>query len=247
MRHQKRINSLSRTNTHRKAMLSNMATSLIVHKRISTTLAKARALRKYVEPLITRSKTDTMHSRRMVMRYLQNKEAVNELFREVSVKVADREGGYTRILKTGFRPGDNAEMCIIELVDYNEAMLEAKDEKKTAGKKRTRRSRRGGGSGKAADAQTQVSANKPQSSDKPAPESPNEKDSPTDETESKSQEVSSDTAANEKQQEPEKTPENVTEEKAETKNETGSAEAESETKEKENPKKADETKKDAEK
>lgn len=181
MRHQKRINSLSRTNTHRKAMLSNMATSLIIHKRISTTLAKARELRKYVEPLITRSKTDTMHSRRMVMRYLQDKEAVNELFRDVSVKVADRDGGYTRILKTGFRPGDNAEMCIIELVDYNDAMLEAKDDKKTAAKKKTRRSRRGGGAGKASSSKNQTSESPQQAAeDKTKAEAPNETVKPDD-------------------------------------------------------------------
>lgn len=156
MRHKKGINSLSRTTSHRKAMLSNMATSLILHKRISTTLPKARVLRQYVEPLITRAKDDTMHSRRIVFRYLKDKEAVNELFREISVKVADRPGGYTRILKTGFRPGDNSDMCIIELVDYNEAMLEAKEEKKaTTGKKRTRRGRRGSGGGQKEQAQNQ--------------------------------------------------------------------------------------------
>jgi large subunit ribosomal protein L17 len=116
-----------------------MATSLIMHKRISTTLAKAKALRSYVEPLITKSKDDTMHSRRVVFSYLQNKYAVSELFREVAQKVADRPGGYTRILKTGTRLGDNAEMCIIELVDYNENMLDAKKPKKA-----TRRTRRGG-------------------------------------------------------------------------------------------------------
>lgn len=151
MRHQKRINHLSRTKAHRKAMLSNMASSLIKGKRINTTLPKARELRKYVEPLITKSKNDTMHSRRMVFRYLQDKEAVNELFREISVKIADRPGGYTRILKTGNRLGDNAEMCIIELVDYNEAMLKAKEEKKkSTGKKRTRRGRRRSGKSKSA-------------------------------------------------------------------------------------------------
>jgi large subunit ribosomal protein L17 len=139
MRHGKRINHLSRTDAHRKAMLSNMAVSLILHKRINTTLAKAKALRTFVEPLITRSKEDTTHSRRMVFRYLQDKEAVNELFREVSVKVADRPGGYTRILKTGTRLGDNAEMCMIELVDYNENMLSSVEEQKEAAKKKTRR------------------------------------------------------------------------------------------------------------
>jgi len=127
MRHQKSINHLGRTSTHRKAMLSNMASSLIMHKRISTTIAKAKALRGYVEPLITRAKIDSTHSRRVVFSYLQDKDAVTELFREVSVKVADRPGGYVRILKTGFRLGDNADMCIIELVDYNESLLSIKE------------------------------------------------------------------------------------------------------------------------
>jgi large subunit ribosomal protein L17 len=122
MRHKKKFNHLGRTASHRAAMLSNMATSLITHKRIKTTVAKAKALRIYVEPLITRSKEDTTHSRRMVFRKLQSKEAVTELFRDISVKVMDRPGGYTRILKTGNRLGDNAEMCIIELVDFNTVM-----------------------------------------------------------------------------------------------------------------------------
>lgn len=139
MRHNKKFNHLGRTSSHRKAMLANMAISLIRHKRISTTLAKAKALRVYVEPLITKSKEDTTHSRRTVFSYLQNKEAVTELFRDISVKVADRPGGYTRILRTGFRLGDNAEMCIIELVDYNENMLSDKSAKKST---RTRRSRK---------------------------------------------------------------------------------------------------------
>ncbi len=138
MRHGKKVNHLGRTSAHRKAMLSNMASSLILHKRINTTLAKAKALRSYVEPLITRSKDDSTHSRRMVFSYLQNKEAVITLFREVSVKVADRPGGYTRILKTGTRLGDNAEMCMMELVDFNENMLAAKEAPKA---KTTRRSR----------------------------------------------------------------------------------------------------------
>jgi large subunit ribosomal protein L17 len=160
MRHNKKFNHLSRTSAHRKAMLSNMASSLIESKRISTTVAKAKALRMYVEPLITRAKNDTTHSRRIVFSQLQNKEAVSELFREVAAKVADRPGGYTRILRTGNRLGDNAEMCIIELVDYNEAMLEAKEE---AAKPKRRRSRRGG-SGKKSDAQ-KPAANK---TEKPA-------------------------------------------------------------------------------
>jgi large subunit ribosomal protein L17 len=139
MRHRKKFNHLGRTASHRSAMLSNMAASLIVHKRIKTTVAKAKALRLFVEPLITRSKEDTTHSRRMVFRQLQNKEAVSELFRDISAKIGDRPGGYTRILKTGNRLGDNAEMCIIELVDYNENLLKEKSAKKTKAK----RSRRG--------------------------------------------------------------------------------------------------------
>jgi large subunit ribosomal protein L17 len=123
MRHSRVINHLGRTSAHRKSMLSNMASSLILHKRITTTTAKAKALRTFVEPLITKSKEDSTHSRRTVFSYLKDKEAVAELFRDVSPKIAERPGGYTRILKTGHRIGDNADMCIIELVDYNEAML----------------------------------------------------------------------------------------------------------------------------
>ena len=140
MRHRKKFNHLGRKSAHRKAMLSNMASSLILHKRIRTTVAKAKALRMYVEPLITKSKDDSTHSRRVVFSYLKDKHAVTELFREVSVKIASRPGGYTRILKTGNRLGDNADMCIIELVDYNENMLAKKEEAK---EKTTRRSRRG--------------------------------------------------------------------------------------------------------
>ena len=139
MRHNKKFNHLSRTAPHRAAMLSNMACSLIKHKRITTTLAKAKALKKYVEPLITKSKEDTMNSRRVVFSYLQDKKAVTELFTEVAQKISDRPGGYTRILKTGNRLGDNAKTCFIELVDYNENMLKAKTEKKQT---RTRRSRK---------------------------------------------------------------------------------------------------------
>ncbi len=120
MRHGRTINHLGRTHEHRLAMLSNMATSLIMHKRIKTTVAKAKALQVYVEPIITRSKEDSTHSRRMVFRYLKNKYAVTELFREVSTKVSERPGGYTRIIKLGTRIGDAAEMCLLELVDYNE-------------------------------------------------------------------------------------------------------------------------------
>jgi large subunit ribosomal protein L17 len=139
MRHQKANNHLGRTRSHRKAMLSNMAASLILHKRIKTTTAKAKALRAYVEPLITKSKEDTTHSRREVFSRLQDKVAVAELFREVSPKIGERPGGYTRILKTGNRLGDNAELCIIELVDYNEGMLKEK-----VAKAKTTRRRRGG-------------------------------------------------------------------------------------------------------
>ena len=138
MRHNRVINHLGRTSSHRKSMLSNMATSLILHKRITTTTAKAKALRTFVEPLITKSKEDSTHSRRIVFSYLKDKTAVAELFREVSPKVAERPGGYTRILKTGNRLGDNADMCILELVDYNEAMLGGEAAKtKTTRRRRT--------------------------------------------------------------------------------------------------------------
>jgi len=136
MRHGKKFNHLGRKPAHRKAMLSNMAASLILHKRIKTTVAKAKALKLYVEPLITKSKNDTTHSRRVVFSYLKDKYAVTELFREVSEKVADRPGGYTRILRLGNRLGDNAEMCMIELVDYNENMLSEKSTKKKSTRRR---------------------------------------------------------------------------------------------------------------
>jgi len=138
MRHGDKVNNLGRKSSHRKAMISNMACSLIRHKRINTTVAKAKALRVFVEPLLTKSKKDSTHSRRIVFSYLQDKEVVTELFRDVAPKIAERNGGYTRILKTGYRLGDNAEMCMIELVDYNE--LYSND----SAKKTTRRSRRGG-------------------------------------------------------------------------------------------------------
>ncbi|MCQ2329231.1 MAG: 50S ribosomal protein L17 [Paludibacteraceae bacterium] len=139
MRHNKKFNHLGRTAAHRHALLANMAVSLIMHKRISTTTAKAKALRVYVEPLLTKAKEDTTHSRRIVFEQLQSKEAVTELFREISQKIANRPGGYTRILHTGHRLGDAAEMCIIELVDYNENMLKEKAAKKST---RTRRSKK---------------------------------------------------------------------------------------------------------
>ena len=139
MRHNKKFNHLGRTASHRNAMLSNMACSLIKHKRITTTVAKAKALKKFVEPLITKSKDDTTNSRRVVFSNLQDKQVVTELFKEISVKIADRPGGYTRIIKTGHRLGDNAEMCFIELVDYNENMAKKKVAKKAT---RTRRSKK---------------------------------------------------------------------------------------------------------
>ena len=138
MRHNKKINHLGRKSAHRKAMLSNMASSLILNKRIITTVAKAKALKSYVEPLMTKSKEDTTPSRRTVFSYLKNKEAVSELFRVIAPKIADRPGGYTRVLKTGFRQGDGAEMALIELVDFNEAALASTTKK--AAKKSTRRS-----------------------------------------------------------------------------------------------------------
>jgi large subunit ribosomal protein L17 len=138
MRHGNKVNHLGRKTGHRKAMLSNMACSLIEHKRITTTLAKAKVLRGFVEPILTKSKTDSTHSRRTVFSYLQNKDVVTELFREIAPKIAERNGGYTRIIRTGFRLGDNAEMCMIELVDFNDIYTNEK------AKKTTRRSRRGG-------------------------------------------------------------------------------------------------------
>ncbi|WP_114751414.1 50S ribosomal protein L17 [Pleomorphovibrio marinus] len=166
MRHGKKFNHLGRTASHRKAMLSNMASSLLTHKRISTTLAKAKELRKYVEPFITRAKEDTTHNRRVVFRYLQNKDAIKVLFGEVVEKVGSRPGGYTRIIKTGFRLGDNAEMCIIELVDFNELLT--KEDKAT--KKPGRRRRRGSGK-TSSQAETDTSgAEKEKAKETPEPE-----------------------------------------------------------------------------
>ena len=141
MRHGKKFNHLSRKAPHRKSMLSNMASSLIIHKKIETTVAKAKALRKYIEPILTRSKNDTTHSRRTVFSLLNNKESVTEVFNNVSEKIASRPGGYTRIIKTGFRLGDNAEMCVIELVDYNTLLLGG-DDKASAPKTRRRRKKK---------------------------------------------------------------------------------------------------------
>lgn len=148
MRHGKKFNHLGRKTAHRGAMLSNMASSLIIHKRINTTVAKAKALRKYIEPLLTKSKTDDTHSRRVVFSYLQDKDSVSELFNNVAGKIANRPGGYTRIIKTGARLGDNAEMCMMELVDFNELLVT----EESAAKGKTRRSRRGGKSKAAAEA-----------------------------------------------------------------------------------------------
>ena len=162
MRHNKAVNHLGRKSGHRKALLSNMATSLIMHKRINTTVAKAKALKSYVEPLITKSKEDTTHNRRIVFSYLKSKEAVTELFRTIAPKIADRPGGYTRVLHVGFRQGDAAEMALIELVDFNEAALASAA--KTA-KKTTRRSR----SGKKAEAAPAAEASKAAAAEPAAP------------------------------------------------------------------------------
>lgn len=181
MRHNKKGNHLGRTASHRKAMLANMAVSLIKHKRIKTTVAKAKALRTYVEPIITKSKSDTTHSRRTVFAFLKDKHAVTELFREISVKVADRPGGYTRILKTGSRLGDNAEMCIIELVDYNTTYTSEQKADKPAAK-RTRR-----GKAKSAD-EPKATAKKEDTAVKEVNEEPKAEDTAKDAEEENAQE-----------------------------------------------------------
>ena len=169
MRHNKKFNHLGRTADHRRAMLANMAISLIMHKRITTTLAKAKALKKYVEPLITRSKDDSTNSRRVVFSYLQNKEALKELFGVVAQKVGDRPGGYTRIIKLGFRQGDAADICFIELVDFDENMLKA-----PKAERKTRRSRRSG-KGQAAPApEVPAAVEEPKAEETPAAEAPAE-------------------------------------------------------------------------
>ncbi|WP_162417672.1 50S ribosomal protein L17 [Cyclobacterium roseum] len=192
MRHGKKFNHLGRTASHRKAMLSNMAQSLLEHKRISTTLAKAKELRKYIEPLITKAKMDTTHNRRVAFGYLKNKEAIKLLFGEVVEKVGNRPGGYTRIIKTGYRLGDNAEMCIIELVDYNELLLKDDKPAKKSGRRRSRR-----GSGKSSE--SEESASNVQASDKAENEATETKESPkaaTDE-ESDSSDATAETSAEE--------------------------------------------------
>lgn len=182
MRHNKKFNHLGRKSAHRNAMLSNMCSSLILspNKRIFTTVAKAKALKKVIEPIITKSKEDTTHSRRLVFQDLQNKAAVTELFQNVSQKIADRPGGYTRILKTGNRLGDNASMCFIELVDYNENMLK---EKKSASKGRTRRSR------KAADSTAEAPVAKEKASKKAQTEEKVQDVKPTAEAETSTEET----------------------------------------------------------
>ncbi|WP_293744746.1 50S ribosomal protein L17 [uncultured Pedobacter sp.] len=170
MRHGKKVNHLGRTDSHRKAMLANMATSLIKAKRITTTLAKAKALRTYVEPLITKAKNDTTHSRRTVFSYLQDKEVITILFREVAEKVANRPGGYTRIIKLNNRQGDNAEMALIELVDYNTVYgkdVEVKEEKKT-----TRRGRSKAAAPKAAESKAETAEEVAPAEEAPATEEP---------------------------------------------------------------------------
>lgn len=182
MRHRKEFNHLGRTSSHRKAMLANMASSLILHKRIKTTTAKAKALRMYVEPLITKSKDDSTHSRRVVFSYLKDKFAVNELFREVSTKIADRPGGYTRILKTGNRLGDNADMCIIELVDYNENMLQSKDAAKDKPTRRRRAKKKTDAPVTAEAGEKKVAAESAITEEKPVVETPKAEDAPEKET-----------------------------------------------------------------
>jgi large subunit ribosomal protein L17 len=171
MRHGNKLNHLGRKSAHRKAMLSNMANSLIEHKRITTTIAKAKALRLFVEPIITKSKTDSTHSRRTVFSYLKNKEAVSTLFRDVAPKISNRNGGYTRIIRTGFRLGDNAEMCMIELVDFNELLLAAAAPKKTT----TRRSRKAAPKVESSETAVEETTNE-------VPETPDSPEASTEET-----------------------------------------------------------------
>jgi len=224
MRHRKSFNHLGRTSSSRKAMFSNMASSLILHKRITTTLAKAKALRSYVEPLITKSKEDTTHSRRVVFSYLQDKFAVTELFREVSSKVADRPGGYTRVIKLGTRSGDNAEMAMIELVDYNELMLTDKEAKKT---KSTRRRR---GSKKSTTAQTttetEVKEEKAESKVEEKTEDKVEAKTEETKTEAKKEEKEAEEKPVEEKKETEAKVEEVKEEKTEKKAEEKAVSAE---------------------
>jgi len=230
MRHRKSFNHLGRTSSHRKAMLSNMAASLILHKRITTTVAKAKALRGYVEPLITKSKDDTTHSRRIAFSYLQSKEAVTELFREIAKKVGDRPGGYTRILKLGNRLGDNADMAMMELVDFNETML---GEKSTAKGKTSRRRR--GGKKKAAETEVASKTSTPVAEEAKAEAKAEVKEKVKTEVK---EEVKAEAKAKEapKAEVMEETP------KAETKKEKPAAEKKAEAKEEKNEDKKEDTK-----
>jgi len=230
MRHRKSFNHLGRTSSHRKAMLSNMAASLILHKRITTTVAKAKALRGYVEPLITKSKDDTTHSRRIAFSYLQSKEAVTELFREIAKKVGDRPGGYTRILKLGNRLGDNADMAMMELVDFNETML---GEKSTAKGKTSRRRR--GGKKKAAETEVASKTSAPVAEEAKAEAKAEVKEKVKTEVK---EEVKAEAKAKEapKAEVMEETP------KAETKKEKPAAEKKAEAKEEKNEDKKEDTK-----
>lgn len=158
MRHGKKVNHLSRTSAHRKALMRNLAIALITHKRINTTLAKAKALRKFIEPLVTKARTNTTHSRRVVFSYLQNKDAIKELFGEIATQVGERPGGYVRIVRTGFRKGDSAETAMIEFVDFNDVYAGGKTESKEGGRSRRRRTRRGGGGTQTAAATTAAAA-----------------------------------------------------------------------------------------
>ncbi|MDR1056517.1 MAG: 50S ribosomal protein L17 [Prevotellaceae bacterium] len=172
MRHNKKVNHLGCKSEHRKALLANLASSLILHKRIETTTAKAKALRVYIEPLITKSKTDSTHSRRIVFSYLKNKYAVSELFRTIAPKITDRPGGYTRVLKIGFRQGDAAEMAMIELVDFNEVALGATTKKES--KKTTRRSRSKSSGASEATAEPKAKKTKKETTEVAAPEATEE-------------------------------------------------------------------------
>jgi len=174
MRHNKSFNHLGRKSAHRNAMLSNLASSLIMHKRIETTTAKAKALKRYIEPLITRSKEDTTHSRRVVFSHLQDKEAVSELFREVSTRVADRPGGYTRIIRLGNRQGDNADMCMMELVDFNELLLG----EKAGAKKSASRRRRGAAKKKVEDTAAVATATAEETAEEAATEAATAEEAP---------------------------------------------------------------------
>lgn len=246
MRHNKKFNHLGRQHGHRGAMLSNMASSLIMHKRIKTTVPKAKALRTFVEPLITKSKVDSTHSRRVVFSYLQNKDSVSELFREVAVKVGDRPGGYTRILKLGTRMGDNADMCIIELVDYNENMLKDSKESKSKSSRRRRRKKSSGPQGQeqqAQESQAQALDQEAQATETPKAEAPKaepKKDQPKAETKKEEPKAES------KKAEPKATEKKAAPKKAEAKADAPKTEAKKEAKKEAKPK-ADETPKNEDK